>query len=272
MAGLGPTYGDITGVNRAKMALVTSGRSLRLPGTISACLFDLDGVLTQTAAVHGAAWKEMFDAFLQARATASGTPFVPFTPADYGAYVDGKLRLDGVRSFLQARGIELPEGGPEDPPSADTVHGLGTRKNDMVLDIMARDGVAVFEGSVRFVEAARELGLRRAVVSASKSCRPALAAAGIEDLFEVRVDGLVAQERGLPGKPAPDMFLAAAADLGVAPGRCAVFEDALAGVEAGRAGGFGWVVGVDRHGDAAGLRAHGADVVVADLAELLEEP
>jgi beta-phosphoglucomutase family hydrolase len=251
---------------------VSTGAAIRLPPEISACLFDLDGVLTQTATVHGAAWKEMFDAFLLERADRTGESFVPFAlPGDYTAYVDGKLRLDGVRSFLGARGIELPEGGPDDPASADTIHGLGTRKNDMVLEIMARDGVEVYEGSVRFVEAVRAAGLRRAVVSASKNCQLALQAGGIDDLFEVRIDGLVAQERHLPGKPAPDTFLAAAADLGVAPQNCAVFEDALSGVEAGRAGSFGYVVGVDRHGNAAGLQAHGADIVVQDLSELLEE-
>jgi beta-phosphoglucomutase family hydrolase len=243
-----------------------------LPDGIIACLFDLDGVLTQTAKVHAAAWKEMLDAFLRERSKQSGEPFRPFEIAsDYPRYVDGKLREDGVRAFLASRGITLPEGSVDDPPSAPTVHGLGTRKNDLVLELIHRHGVDVYEGSVRFVEAVRDAGLRRAVVSASKNCREVLVTAGIEHLFEVRVDGVVAAETGLRGKPAPDAFLAAAAALGVEPARCAVFEDAIAGVEAGRAGSFGWVVGVDRVGQAAALRSHGADVVVGDLSELLEE-
>jgi beta-phosphoglucomutase family hydrolase len=243
-----------------------------LPDAISACLFDLDGVLTQTAKVHAAAWKQMFDAFLLERSRQTGEPFGPFElPTDYPNYVDGKLRQDGVRSFLAARGIALPEGSADDPPTALTVHGLGTRKNDLVLELIRRRGVEVYEDSVRFVEAVREAGLRRAVVSASKNCQAVLAAAGIEGLFEVRVDGLVAERSHLRGKPAPDMFLAAAAALGVDPAHCAVFEDAIAGVEAGRAGAFGWVVGVDRVGQAAALLGHGADRVVGDLGELLEE-
>lgn len=240
----------------------------RLPPGVEACLFDLDGVLTQTAKVHAAAWKEVFDAFLRERVR-PGEEARPFEPADYERYVDGRLRLDGVRAFLASRGIELPEGSPDDPPEADTVHGLGRRKNERLLELLRRDGVEVYEGSVRFLRAARDAGLRRAVVSASKNCREVLAAAGIEELFEVRVDGLLAEERGLRGKPAPDTFLAAAELLGLEPARAAVFEDAEAGVAAGRAGGFGWVVGVDRTGHADALRAHGADVVVADLAELL---
>ena len=245
--------------------------SLGLPAGISACLFDLDGVLTQTAKVHAAAWKEMFDAFLLERSRRTGEPFRPFEIAtDYAQHVDGKLREDGVRSFLASRGIELPEGAPDDPPTARSVHGLGTRKNDLVLDLIERDGVEVYAGSVRFVEVVRDAGLRRAVVSASKNCQQVLAAAGIEHLFEVRVDGVVAAEAGLRGKPAPDMFLAAAAALGVDPAHCAVFEDAVAGVEAGRAGAFGWVVGVDRVGQADALRSHGAETVVRDLGELLE--
>ena len=242
-----------------------------LPETIGACLFDLDGVLTQTARVHAAAWKQMFDAFLLERSRQTGEPFHPFElPGDYTAYVDGKLRQDGVRSFLSSRGIVLPEGSADDPATALSVHGLGTRKNDLVLELIRQRGVDVYPGSVRFVEAARAAGLRRAVVSASKNCQEVLAAAGIEHLFEVRVDGIVAEQAGLRGKPAPDMFLAAAAALGVEPARCAVFEDAVAGVEAGRLGSFGWVVGVDRVGQADALRSHGADRVVADLSELLE--
>ena len=236
-----------------------------------ACLFDLDGVLTQTAKVHAAAWKEMFDTFLKERSRQDGEPFRPFEIAtDYTQHVDGKLREDGVRSFLAARGITLPEGEPDDPPTASTVHGLGTRKNDLVLNLIERDGVEVYEGSVRFVEAARDAGLRRAVVSASKNTEQVLASVGIEDLFEIRVDGVVAAEQHLRGKPAPDTFLAAAAALGVDPAHCAVFEDAVAGVQAGRAGAFGWVVGVDRVGKAEALGSHGADTVVRDLGELLE--
>jgi beta-phosphoglucomutase family hydrolase len=243
-----------------------------LPDRISACLFDLDGVLTQTAKIHAEAWKEMFDAFLLERSRKTGEPFRPFgLPADYLEHVDGKLRTDGVHAFLASRGIVLPEGSDDDPPTADTVHGLGTRKNALVLELIRSRGVEVYEGSVRFVEAASAAGLRRAVVSASKNCREVLVAAGIEDLFEVRIDGIVAEQHRLRGKPAPDTFLAAAEALGVEPARCAVFEDAVAGVEAGRAGSFGWVVGVDRTGNAAALESHGADTVVADLAELMEE-
>lgn len=243
-----------------------------LPVGISACLFDLDGVLAQTAKVHAAAWKQLFDGFLRERAGQAGEDFRPFElPADYVEHVDGRLREDGVRSFLASRGIELPEGSPDDPPDAETVHGLATRKNEHVLELLERDGVETYEGSVRFVRATQAAGLRRAVVSASKNTRTVLAGAGIEDLFEVVVDGLVAAQEGLPGKPSPDTFLAAAAKLGVEPAQAAVFEDALAGVEAGRAGAFGLVVGVDRGAGAAALRARGADVVVSDLAELLEE-
>jgi beta-phosphoglucomutase family hydrolase len=249
-----------------------SGPGINLPKQISSCLFDLDGVLTQTARVHAAAWKEMFDAYLRDRSWETGEPFRPFAiETDYAMYVDGKLRQDGVRSFLESRGIELPEGTSEDAPNTLTINGLGNRKNQLVLDIIERNGVDRYEGSVRFLEAVRDAGLRRAVVSASKNCQAVLAATGIEDLFEVRVDGVVAQERHLRGKPAPDTFLAAADALGVEPARCAVFEDAVAGVEAGRAGGFGWVVGVDRVGQAESLRSHGANIVVRDLSELLEE-
>jgi beta-phosphoglucomutase family hydrolase len=244
-----------------------------LPRTIRACLFDLDGVLTRTARVHATAWKEMFDAFLRDRAAQTGDggePFAPFDPvADYSEYIDGKLRYDGVRSFLTSRGIELAEGAATDSPDSNTVHGLGNRKNELVLSLIRAKGVDAYDGSVRYVRAAGDAGFRRAVVSASANTRDVLDAAGIADLFEVRVDGIVAAEQRLRGKPAPDTFLAAAKALGVDASEAAVFEDALAGVAAGRAGGFGFVVGVDRVGQAEALREHGADVVVHDLAELL---
>ncbi|MFF5015349.1 HAD family hydrolase [Streptomyces sp. NPDC001165] len=244
---------------------------LGLPAHVRACLFDLDGVLTQTAKVHAAAWKEMFDNYLRERATREGTEFVPFDAVDdYDEYVDGRPRADGVRTFLAARGVHLPEGTPDDTPQAETVNGLGKRKNDLVLRRIREDGVEPYEGSVRFVHAAREAGLRCAVVSSSANCRDVLAAAGIEDLFEQRIDGVVAHERHLRGKPAPDTYLEAARVLGTDPDAAAVFEDALAGVEAGRAGRFGVVVGVDRVGQADQLRAHGADIVIRDLADLLQ--
>jgi beta-phosphoglucomutase family hydrolase len=243
---------------------------LGLPDGVTVCLFDLDGVLTDTARVHGAAWTETFDDFLRRRAEQNGEPFVPFDPrADYDAHVDGKKREDGVRDFLTSRGIELPAGDVADPPGAPTVHGVGNRKNELLLAIMERDGVEVYEGSRRYLEAAREAGLRRAVVSSSANTEQVLEVTGLAALVEHRVDGVTARERGLAGKPAPDTFLAAAADLGVAPAQAAVFEDALAGVAAGRAGGFGCVVGVDRVGQAEALRDRGADVVVQDLDELL---
>jgi beta-phosphoglucomutase family hydrolase len=245
--------------------------ALGLPRGVRACLFDLDGVLTRTATVHAAAWKQTFDAFLRERAERTGQPPVAFDSAgDYDTYVDGRPRADGTRAFLASRGIELPEGDRDDPPDALTVHGLGNRKNQLVLRLIRERGVEAYEGSVRYVRAAREAGLRRAVVSSSTNCRDVLAAAKIEDLFEERVDGLTAERDHLAGKPAPDMFWAAARVLGVPPAQAAVFEDALAGVAAGRAGGFGFVVGVDRAGQADALNAHGADVVVADLAELLD--
>jgi beta-phosphoglucomutase family hydrolase len=243
-----------------------------LPKGIGACLFDLDGVLTQTARVHAQAWKQMFDAFLSDRSKQVGEPFRRFElPTDYTAYVDGKLRQDGVRAFLASRKIALPEGAPDDSPTALTINGLGNRKNDLVLELIRSHGVDVYQSSVRYVEAVRDVGIRRAVVSASKNCREVLVATGIEHLFEVRVDGVVAEREGLRGKPQPDMFLAASRALGVEPAQSAVFEDAVAGVEAGRAGGFGWVVGVDRVGQAAELNRRGADIVIADLSELLTE-
>ena len=246
---------------------------LGLPTGVRGCLFDLDGVLTRTAQVHDAAWKEMFDAFLRERSAREGQPFVPFDPvSDYDEYVDGKPRLDGTRSFLAARGIILPEGGSDDPPDAETVHGLARRKNEIVKRRIASGGVEAYDGSVRYVRAVRDAGLRRAVVSSSRNCHDVLVAAGIDDLFEARIDGVVAEREQLRGTPAPDGFLAGARALGLDPGAAAVFEDALAGVAAGRAGGFGFVVGVDRAGQADALREHGADVVVSDLAELLDRP
>lgn len=245
--------------------------TLGLPDGIKACLFDLDGVLTQTAKVHAKAWKQMFDGYLRERPQGAGEEFQPFDGRDdYDRYVDGKPRGDGVRSFLESRGIELPDGEPDDPPEAETVAGLGNRKNAIVLKLIDEQGVEAYEGSVRYVRAAIDAGLRRAVVSSSTNCRAVLQAAGIEDLFEEIVDGHVAEEEGLKGKPAPDTYLAGARTVGVEPAEAAVYEDALAGVEAGRAGDFGHVVGVDRVGQANALREHGADVVVSDLAELLD--
>ncbi len=244
---------------------------LDLPDAITACLFDLDGVLTQTAKVHAKAWKEMFDAYLRERAERTGEPFVEFDiHSDYDDYVDGKPRLDGVKSFLDSRDIDLPMGESSDSADDETIHGLGTRKNDLVLRLIREQGVEPYEGSVKFVEQAREQGLRRAVVSSSNNCQEVLAAAGIEELFEARIDGAVAERENLKGKPAPDTFLAGARALGVEPANAAVFEDAQAGVQAGRDGDFGWVVGVNRTGQAQALSDHGADVVVDDLAELLE--
>jgi beta-phosphoglucomutase family hydrolase len=243
------------------------GHVLGLPDAATACLFDMDGVLTRTATVHAAAWKQMFDDFLRER---EGDSFTPFDPvADYDEYVDGKRREDGTRSFLESRGIELPEGSPDDPPGAPTITGLSARKNALVLEKLREHGVEVYPGSLRYVRAARDAGLKTAVVSSSANTAQILDAAGIAGLFDARVDGLTAKERGLAGKPAPDMFLAGAESLGVPPSAAVVFEDALAGVEAGRAGGFAHVVGVDRVGQAEALRRHGADVVVKDLEELL---
>ena len=244
---------------------------LGLPDAVRACLFDLDGVLTQTAKVHAAAWKEAFDGYLWQRAERTGDDFVPFDAiADYDSFVDGKPRADGTRSFLQSRQIDLPEGDADDPPDAETVQGVGNRKNDIVLRRIRDDGVQAYDGSVAYVRAARDAGLGRAVVSSSTNCRDVLVAADIEDLFEQRIDGVVAQERQLRGKPAPDTFLAGAEALGVPAAQAAVFDDALAGVEAGRAGGFGFVIGVDRVGQSEALREHGADLVVTDLAELMD--
>jgi beta-phosphoglucomutase family hydrolase len=244
---------------------------LNLPDQISACLFDLDGVLTQTAKVHAQAWKQSFDSYLRERSQRTGEPFREFDlHGDYDNFVDGKPRLDGVRSFLQSRKIEVPVGDPSDPPTAETIHGLGTRKNDLVLRLIHERGVDAYEGSIKFVHKARENGMKCAVVSSSNNAQEVLEAAGIDGLFDARIDGRVAAREHLKGKPAPDTFLAGARAVGVKPANAAVFEDAQAGVEAGRAGNFGWVIGVNRTGQARELRDHGADIVVDDLEELLE--
>ncbi len=244
---------------------------LGLPPGIQACLFDLDGVLTDTAAVHAAAWKEMFDEFLRDYATQHGIAFQAFDArAEYDAYVDGKPRANGVRDFLTARGITLPEGTADDPPSAMTVNGLGNRKNEAVQRRIRTEGVHVFEGSRRYLQAAEKAGLRRAVVSSSANTREVLDVTGLAQYIEQIVDGVTIRTDGLKGKPAPDTFLAAAKGFGLEPSAAAVYEDALAGVSAGRSGNFGHVIGVDRVGQAAELKSHGADVVVRDLAELLE--
>jgi beta-phosphoglucomutase family hydrolase len=238
---------------------------LGLPDPIRAGLFDLDGVLTDTAAVHKAAWAATFDPVLRVH----GQP--PFTEQDYENHVDGKPRLDGVRDFFAARGIELPEGGPDDPPDAETVYAVGRRKNDEVVRRIRESGVQVFPGSRRYLEEAAAAGLRRIVVSSSANTGEVLDVTGLADLVEGRIDGVTIATKGIPGKPAPDSFLAGARLAGVDPSQAAVFEDATAGVEAGRRGGFGYVVGVNRHDDAhaEALREHGADVVVSDLADLL---
>lgn len=243
---------------------------LGLPRAISACLFDLDGVLTHTAALHFEAWKQMFDEYLRARAEQRDEAFKPFDMQDYLQYIDGRPREEGVRSFMASRDIVLPEGSSDDPPGSETVRGLGNRKNGLVLRLMEQKGVEAFEGSRRYLHAVERAGLKTAVVSASTNSRGVLEASGLDRHFDTIVDGNVALEEGLRGKPHPDTFLHAARALQVEPEAAAVFEDALAGVQAGRAGRFGFVVGVDRAGQAAALRSGGADVVVKDLSELLE--
>lgn len=245
--------------------------NLKLPDHIRACLFDMDGVLTKTATVHAAAWKEMFDAYLRQHAEASGTEFVPFEIAkDYVAYVDGKLRQDGVRSFLESRGITLPEGTPEDSEDQDTIWGLGTRKNNRVQELIRTRGVDIFPDSLTFLRAVRANGLKTAVVSASRNTPDVLSVTNLTDQFSYVMHGGIAGEQGLPGKPEPDTFVAAARALGEEPETCAVLEDAIVGVQAGKAGEFGYVIGVDRvdHGDE--LRENGADIVVTNLEELVE--
>jgi beta-phosphoglucomutase family hydrolase len=243
-----------------------------LPSSVRACLFDLDGVLTPTATVHAKAWKTVFDSYLEDRARHTGTPFTPFGVEDYERYVDGKPRAYGARAFLASRNIRLPEGTPDDPPGSETVSGLAKAKDDAFERLLHDVGVAAYEGSNRYVHAVRDGGMRTAVVSSSRHCRQVLAAAGITGLFDTIVDGVTVREKKLAGKPAPDTYLAAARELGFVAGQAAVFEDALAGVEAGRAGAFGCVVGVDRIGQSAELLRHGADVVVKDLADLLVQP
>ncbi len=235
-----------------------------------AILFDLDGVITSTAEQHYAAWKEMFDDFLARRAQRLGEELVPFERDDYNRYVDGMPRDDGVRRFLTARGIQLPEGEADDPPEAETVRGLGNRKNNLVNRLISEQGVEVYEGSVALLRHLKQRGVKTALVSSSRNAAMVLDVAGITDLFDTRVDGEVAARLGLAGKPSPATFAAAAERLGVARERAVVIEDALSGVEAGRNGGFGLVIGVDRAGQAQALLDHGADLVVCDLAELID--
>jgi len=238
-----------------------------LPDAIKGLLFDLDGVLTGTAELHRQAWKRTFDDFLAHR---DGPGFQAFTEGDYLAYVDGRPRADGVRTFLEARGVHLPEGAPDDPPGEATINGVGNMKNELLLSIIQNEGVRPYPGSRRYIEAARAAGLKIGVVTSSANGEAVLEAADLSQFVEARVDGLTITSQGLRGKPAPDSFLAGAKALGVTPAEAAVFEDALSGVQAGRSGNFGFVVGVDRANQADALRAHGADVVVEDLADLLE--
>lgn len=246
-----------------------SGSAFGLPNHVHACLFDLDGVLTDTASVHKKAWKTMFDAYLQDRAQRTGEPYRPFDAgADYQQYVDGKKREDGVVSFLASRGVHLPMGTPDDSPDSETVYGLGNRKNALFNEALHADGVTVFDGSRRYLEAVAAAGLRIAVVSSSANTQEVLRITGLDKFVQKRVDGVTISAEHLAGKPAPDSFLRGAQLLGVEPAQAAVFEDALAGVAAGRAGRFGIVVGVDRVGQADALRRDGADVVVTDLADL----
>jgi len=236
-----------------------------------AVLFDLDGVITDTANIHAACWKQMFDAYLQQRAAERGEPFRPFEIAtDYRLYVDGKPRFDGVRDFLTSRGIQLPEGSPDDPPQAETVGGLGNRKNDLVNKVMEEGGVEPYEGSVKLIHQLRHQGFKIAVVTSSQNCEAVLKAAKLDTLFEVRVDGNMIRAQHLAGKPAPDTFLAAARRRGVEPARAVVVEDAISGVQAGCSGHFGLVIGVARKGNAEELRQQGAHLVVNDLGALVD--
>ncbi len=229
-----------------------------------AVLFDLDGVITPTAEIHMRAWSEMFNEYLAARGISE-----PYTDEDYFTYVDGKPRYDGVRSFLTSRGIELPDGDPSDPPAATTVSGLGNRKNAAFNAVLARDGIEAYPGSVALIDQLAAAGVKLAIVSSSKNARAVLTAAGLLDRFPVIVDGVVAAAEGLPGKPAPATFLRAAELVGTTPERAVVVEDALSGVQAGHGGRFGLVVGVDRGVGEQALRDAGANIVVADLEELV---
>ena len=260
---------------------MTAARTSIARRDFDAVIFDLDGVVTQTAAVHAAAWKRLFDAYLASRRACAGEaapsggaapaadPLRPFDrDADYARYVDGKPRYDGVRDFLASRGIVLPPGDPSDPPEAETVCGLGNRKNDLFNAEVREHGVQTYPTTVALIRQLHAAGIRTGLMSSSKNTAMVLDVTGTTDLFEVRVDGVVAAEVGLPGKPDPAMYLETARRLGVEPARSVVVEDALSGVEAGRRGGFGLVIGVDRLGQAEALREHGADVVVDDLAEV----
>jgi beta-phosphoglucomutase family hydrolase len=254
-------------------------RSMRQPDKRSAItrdrydavLLDLDGVITDTASIHAACWKRMFDEYLQKRATQRGEAFRPFEIAtDYRLYVDGKPRFDGVRDFLTSRNIQLPEGSPEDPPEAETVGGLGNRKNDLVNKIIEEFGVEPYQGSVDLIHQLRRQGFKIAVVTSSQNCTAVLKAAKLDDVFDVQVDGNTIRAQHLAGKPAPDTFLMGARLLEVQPKRAIVIEDAISGVEAGCAGNFGLVIGVARKGNDEELRHHGAHLVVNDLGELVD--
>jgi beta-phosphoglucomutase family hydrolase len=236
-----------------------------------AVLLDLDGVITNTASIHAACWKQMFDEYLQKRATQRGEAFRPFDiDADYRLYVDGKPRFDGIRDFLRSREITLPEGKLDGPPEAETVIGLGNRKNAMIGRIIQKLGVKPYGGTVKFIQQLRRQGFRIAVVTSSENCTAVLKAANLDASFDLQVDGHVIHDQHLAGKPAPDTFLLAAKLLGVEPARAIVVEDAISGVEAGSNGHFGLVIGVARKGNAKELRQHGAQLVVNDLGELVD--
>jgi beta-phosphoglucomutase family hydrolase len=251
--------------------VVTRARSVIIRDQYDAVLFDLDGVITDTASLHAACWKRMFDEYLQKRATQRGEAFRPFDLAvDYRLYVDGKPRFDGVRDFLTSRVIQLPEGTPDDPPELETVCALGNRKNDLINEIIEQRGVEPYEGSVRLIHQLRHDRFKLAVVTSSQNCTTVLKAAKLNGIFDVQVDGNAIEDQQLAGKPAPDTFLLAARLLGVEPARAVVIEDAISGVQAGRSGKFGLVIGVARKGNAEELKGHGAHLVVKDLGELVD--